>query len=144
MTHLSEIEERLSKWAFYRISLQEQELGWDAKSSITSIGEGGGNQYPTTGICLILKYATAQQTDSWVKALSRECSSLADALEKYYLSKKSTFESASDLGISRRAFLQRVHDAKIWLCGRLNALSDTHDALNIDDALNLQKNAPFL
>lgn len=121
---LFEVEARLNQWAYYKINLNAGAIGWPSRNLIVSLGEGRGPRFPTTGVCLILKFDHSQQTDTWVKSLGKLYPDLEDALTIYYTCKLPTNKVAKLLGVSRRTLLQRVHDAKLWLCGRMNAYMD--------------------
>lgn len=121
---LQEVEARLAQWAYYRITLLDGAIGWPSKNLIISLSEGRGARYPTTGVCLILKFDHSQQTDTWLKSLGKEYPHLQDAITIYYCCKLSTGKVAQILGISKRTLLQRVHDAKLWLGGTLQAYND--------------------
>lgn len=116
-----EVEARLTQWASYKIRIMNGDVGWPSKNLIVSLGEGRGARFPTTGVCLILKFDHSQQMDGWVRAMGAQLPDLEDAITIYYTTRLSTGDVAKLLGVSRRTLLTRVHDAKLWLCGRLNA-----------------------
>ncbi len=128
---ISEIEARLSQWASYRVLMQNGEIGWPSKNLIISLSEGRGARFPTTGVCLILKFDYSQQMDSWVRAMGQQMPLLEDALTLYYTTRLPLSDVARLIGISKRTLLTRVHDAKLWLCGRLNALNEVNKSQNI-------------
>lgn len=119
-----EVEARLTQWASYRIQMLNGDLGWPSKNLIVSLGEGRGARFPTSGVCLILKFDYSQQMDSWIKSMGQQLPELEDALTIYYTTRLSTIEVAQLIGISKRTLMTRVHDAKLWLCGRLNAVNE--------------------
>lgn len=124
---LQEMEARLAQWAYYKINLNEGGIGWPSRNLIITLSEGRGPRYPTTGVCLILKFDHSQQTDTWVKAMGKLYPDLEDALTVYYTCKLPPRKIAALLGVSARTLQQRVHDAKLWLCGRLNAYLEAQD-----------------
>lgn len=124
-----EVESRLTQWASYKIQMSNGDIGWPSKNLIVSLGEGRGARFPTTGVCLILKFDYSQQMDSWIKAMGQQLPDLEDALTIYYTTRLSTSDVATLIGISKRTLMSRVHDAKLWLCGRLNALNEVKNKM---------------
>ncbi len=120
---MHDIETRLEGWRYYRLELDEGDIGWPSKNILIALNMGGSSNPPTTGTCLIYKYSDHQQLDSWIMQMGREHPHLEDTLRVYYVSKGhwKIGSVCSLLEISRRTLLQRVHDAKLWLCGRLSA-----------------------
>lgn len=116
-----EVERRLRHWAAYMVILHKGEIGWASRNIIVSISEGRGARFPTTGTCPIAKYEHSQLIDSWIKSMGREYPNLEDALNFYYTCKLPVKDVAYLLGVSKSVLYQRINEAKIWLCGRLNA-----------------------
>ncbi len=117
-----EIEHRLVGWAHYKLDLNNGHIGYPSKNIILSINGGSGARYPTTGTCLIYKYSDHQQTEGWIREMGREFPHFEDVINIYYTTRWQVIDVARFLGISKRTLMQRVHDAKLWLSGRLAAL----------------------
>lgn len=122
-----EVEALLPDWAKYRLKLNGNNIGWPSKNIILSLSEGCGARYPTTGVCLILQFSDVEQIDFWVRSMGRIYPHLEDALTIFYCSTLPHTKVAHLLGISKRTLTQYLHDAKLWLCGRLQAIRDARE-----------------
>lgn len=123
-----EIESRLAAWAYYKINLQAGAIGWPSRNLIVRMKEGITHAYPTTGVCLILKFDHSQQTDNWVRDLGVVNPKLKEAITLYYTCKQPIGKIANALGVTRRTFERRVQAAKIWLATRLQCFTEAQSS----------------
>lgn len=114
---INEIERRLNFWSYYIYDLFKGNIGWPTQSVL--LADANGPRYPTTGTCPILKYESCQQVDLWIRQMGSEYPLYEQVVYNYYLSKSPVNVIARRMGISRRTMEQRLHDAKLWLSGRL-------------------------
>ncbi len=115
-----DLERRLANWARWEISYIQNRVGYPKQSSIVMFSEGMGIRDEFKSIPLIGN-DQAQETGLWIKRMGWHHPDYQYAIQAYYLTTKKIREIADDLLISSRTFKQRLHDAKLWLSGRMSA-----------------------
>ena len=116
-----DIEDLLHHWARFEFNLRMGNLGYPDKNIISTMMTGTAAQGVPGSRCLISQYSKAQQVSFWIVSLGQHNYAFREAIELFYLSKSHPADIAKGLGISVRTYRQRVHDAKLWLAGRLSA-----------------------
>jgi hypothetical protein len=116
-----ELENRLVNWAIWCIAFHRNEVGYPSKATIADFGLPGyfvRQSKPPFPISNIL----ADEFNGWVNQMAIEHPEYKTALKDYYLREKEQRikHLAEAQKISIRMFKQRLHDARIWLEGRLS------------------------
>lgn len=113
-----ELHKRLVNWSYYKLD----DNGYPTKSTIADFG------LPSNGIRrskppISINNLKADEMNGWINIMGKEHPEYKQAIGAYYLRSASEriWELAKRYHISPRMFKQRLHDARLWLSGRLSS-----------------------
>lgn len=128
----SELEKRLNGWAYYIAAFLNNEVGYPSQSIIADFG------LPATHIRrskppFPLNNLIADETNSWVNALGILYPHLKLTVYAYYLRDRQLRikDVAPLLEVSESAFKKRLHEARLWLEGRLSVEINQNEACKV-------------
>lgn len=119
---IQEIEHRLNSWSYYIFDLFNNKIGWPAES--LNLFVIGAPRFSAT--VPLIKYDACQQIDLWIRQMGQEYPQYQEVVYHYYLNRAPLNVVAKSMNLSVRRMQERLHQAKIWLCGRLTAHQSTN------------------
>ncbi len=116
-----ELENRLINWSYWMIDFKEGRLGYPSKSTIADFGLVDSHVRQSRPP-FPLNNLLADELNGWINIMAIEHPEYRTTLCAYYMRAKGLriWELAQDFKISPRMFKQRLHDARLWLTGRLS------------------------
>jgi hypothetical protein len=124
------LDGRLSAWGVYKYRSENNLDGWPTKSLIAVVMElgtlvrGNARSMPPFSI----DDEEADEVNAWINRMRALYPQYADAVDAWYVPRgKKQRELAQERNISLSAFKARVHNAKMWLSGRLSAEITTEE-----------------
>lgn len=116
-----ELERRLLNWAYWVIAFANNEVGYPAKSTIADFGLTDSHIRKSKPP-FSLNNLQADELNGWINIMGKFYPHYKTILGAYYLRKRGLRISdlATIFKISERRFKQQLHDARLWLSGRLS------------------------
>jgi hypothetical protein len=124
-----ELNRRLVNWSYYVIAFKTGLIGYPSKSTIADFGlpcEFVRKSKPPFSLNNYL----ADEMNAWINIMGKENPHYKEVIDAYYLRDHHVkiWQLAKIFNISKRTFEQRLHEAKVWLKGRLSQeIQNSHD-----------------
>jgi hypothetical protein len=116
------LQDRLKNWSYWEVCFLKGEFGYPSKSTIANFGEG-------SEISMLVRYSKppfplnnllAQEMSTWINVMGIDHPEYKEAIKIYYLTRYKITELAYQCHVSPRTFKERLHNARIFLKGRLS------------------------